>query len=347
MIKKITFTDEQVTELKKEKEYNPVHYIRRRCGAVWLKSQGFKNKEIEKIVGVTHGTVTNYLKLYRNGQISALKTLNYKGQPSRLHAYTEQIKNSLEKQPVSSVKEAGARIKEITGIELSLTQIKYFMDILGFKRRKVKQIPDRADTEKQESFKKKEIEPLIEKAVRKEIHLFFADAAHFVLRPFLGFIYCLVNVFIKSSAGRKRYNVLGAVNAITKEIITVTNTDYINSLSVCELMKKLKMQYADLPVYLILDNARYQKNYFVMTYAQNIGITLVYLPAYSPNLNLIERVWKFIKKKVLYNKYYKEFSDFVCSVNQCIKDADTKYKNEMNTLLTLNFQNFSTAKIKP
>lgn len=347
MIKKITFTEEQVAELKKEKEHNPVHYVRRKCEVVWLKSQGFKNKEIEKIACVSHGTVTNYLRLYRNGQISALKTSDYKGQPSKLHIYKEQIKDSLEKQPVSSVKEARERIKKITGIGLSLTQIKYFIDNLGFKRRKVKQIPDKADAEKQESFKKKELEPLIEKASDKEIHLFFADAAHFVLKPFLGFVYCLTSVFIKSSAGRKRYNVLGAVNAVTKKITVVTNTCYINSLSVCELMDRLKTQYIDLPIYIILDNARYQKNKFVMAYAENLGITLVYLPPYSPNLNLIERVWKFIKKKVLYNTYYKDFSDFTSSVNECISDADTKYKDEINTLLTLNFQNFNSAKIKP
>jgi transposase len=157
MIIKIIFTDEQTAELKKEKEHNPFYYIRRRCEVVWLKSQGFKNKEIEKITGVTHGTVTNYLRIYRDSGISGLKTSNYKGQPSKLHAYTELIKDSLEKKPPGSVKEAKERIKEITGLELSLTQIKYFMDSLGFKRRKVKQIPDKTDAEKQEIFKKKNL----------------------------------------------------------------------------------------------------------------------------------------------------------------------------------------------
>ena len=92
MIKKIIFTDGRIRELKKEKEYNPVHYVRRRCGVVRLKSQGFKNKEIEKTAGITHGTVTGYLKLYRSGQISSLKSIYYKGRPGRLHAYSGQIK---------------------------------------------------------------------------------------------------------------------------------------------------------------------------------------------------------------------------------------------------------------
>ena len=183
--------------------------------------------------------------------------------------------------------------------------------------------------------------------MNKEIRMFYADAARFVLKPFSGFIYCPASVFIKSPAGGKRYNVPGAVNAVTEEIITVTNTDYISSLSVCELTDRLKMQYIDLPIYMISDNAGYQKNHSVMNYAESPGITSVRLPPYSPRLNLTERVRKFIKKKVLYSKYYKKFQDFMNAADQCIRDTDTKYKDEINSLPALNFQDFSTAKIKP
>lgn len=188
---------------------------------------------------------------------------------------------------------------------------------------------------------------MIEKARKKEIHLFFVDAAHFVLQPFLGFLYCFTKIFVKASAGRKRYNVLGALNAITKEITTITNFTYINSISVCSLLEKLKTQYVDLPIYLVLDNARYQKNKFVQEYADKLGITLVFLPTYSPNLNLIERLWKFVKKEALYSTYYENFSDFTNAINQCLEDTKTKYKKDMKTLLTLNFQSFKNAKINP
>ncbi len=344
---KITFTEEETALLKKEQEYNPFPIIRRRCRVLYLKSQDFKNKESEKIVGISHATVTNYLNLYQQGGIEALKTLDYKGQPSKLHRYTDQIKSSLEEKPVRTLKEARSRIKEITGIELSLPQIKYFLDKIGIKRRKVKQIPDKVQIEEQERFKTEELEPLVEKAQREEIYLFFVDAAHFVLRPFLGFLYCLTALFVKASAGRKRYNVLGALNAITKEIVTFTNFTYINSTSICALMDKLKSRYVDLPIYLILDNARYQKNKFVKEYAAQLGITLVYLPSYSPNLNLIERLWKFIKKEVLYSTYYETFSDFTHAIDQCLEDTKGKYKEDLKSLLALNFQTFKNAKIKP
>ncbi len=152
---RLTFTEKEQAELKKEKAYNPFPLIRRRCEVLYLKSQSFKNKEIERIVGVSHSTVTNHLKLYQQGGIEALKTLNYKGQPSKLHSYKESIIASLEIQPVGTFKEAKAQIRKITGIDLSRPQIKYFLDQIGIKRRKVRQIPDRLDIEKQENFKKR------------------------------------------------------------------------------------------------------------------------------------------------------------------------------------------------
>jgi hypothetical protein len=78
------------------------------------------------------------------------------------------------------------------------------------------------------------------------------DAAHFVLRPFLGVLYCFTTLFVKASAGRKRYNVLGALNAITKELTVLTNFTYINSFSICALLDQLKAHYTDgFPIYVI------------------------------------------------------------------------------------------------
>jgi len=344
----LTFTQEEIAVLKHEKDYNPFPKVRRRCEIVYLKSQGFMHKDIEHIIGISHGTVTNTLNLYKHGNIDALKTLNYKGQPSQLHAYTDAIKASLEQHPVGTYKEARARIKDVTGIERSIPQITYFLDQIGCTRRKVQQIPDKLDIAKQETFKHEILEPLIEQAQKTEIHLVFLDAAHCVLRPFLGFLLSFVPLFVKASAGRKRYNVLGALDAITKEVTIFTNFTYINSLSICTLFDQLAARYRDgLPIHVILDNARYQKNAFVQAHADQLGITLVYLPAYSPNLNLIERLWKFVKKKALYSMYYADFSAFTAAIDQCLADTQELYKEELRTLLTLNFQTFKNATIKP
>ena len=98
-------------------------------------------------------------------------------------------------------------------------------------------------------------------------------------------------------AGRQRFNVLGALNAITHELVLVTNDTYINALSVCDLLRRIAALGLTVPITLVLDNARYQKCHLVRNLAATLNIELLYLPTYSPNLNLIERLWKFVKKK--------------------------------------------------
>lgn len=116
-------------------------------------------------------------------------------------------------------------------------------------------------------------------------------------------LWCFARVFIPAPAGRKRFNVLGALNAITHELITVTHDSYLNADSVCEWLRRLAALDLGRPITLVLDNARYQKCYGVQTLAEALQIELLYLPPYSPNLNLIERLWKFVKKKCLYSIY--------------------------------------------
>jgi len=167
------------------------------------------------------------------------------------------------------------------------------------------------------------------------------DAAHFVLAPYLGFLWCFMRQFLRAPAGRQRFNVLAALNAITHELIMVTNDSYINAQSICELLNKIKCLAITTPVTLILDNARYQKCKIVTELAENLGIELLYLPSYSPNLNLIERVWKFVKKNCLYSKYYDNFTAFSKAIVSCLEQTQTTHKTALETLLTLNFQTFT------
>ena len=112
----------------------------------------------------------------------------------------------------------------------------------------------------------------------------------------------------------------------------------INSESVCQLLHKLAALGLSIPITLVLDNARYQKCRLVQELADSLAIELLYLPSYSPNLNLIERLWKFVKKKCLYSKYYPEFSLFKIAITTCIEEAQEKHKQELDSLLTLRFQ---------
>ena len=74
--------------------------------------------------------------------------------------------------------------------------------------------------------------------------------------------------------------------------------------------------------------------------AKELNIELLYLPPYSPNLNLIERLWRFVKKQVLYSKHYDRFDTFRNSIDTCISELGTRFKNEMQSLMTMKFQLF-------
>ena len=187
--------------------------------------------------------------------------------------------------------------------------------------------------------------PRLEQAQAGQRAVFFVDAAHFVLAPFLGMLWCFTRVFIRAPSRRQRFNVLGALNAVTHELITVTNDTYITSTSVCELLMKLARLNLTVPITLVLDNARYQRCTLVQTLARALNIELLYLPAYSPNLNLIERLWKFIKKACLYSTYYATFSDFKHAISLCLAQTHTRHKSELDSLLTLRFQTFKESSI--
>ena len=171
------------------------------------------------------------------------------------------------------------------------------------------------------------------------------DAAHFVHRAYLGFLWCFSRIFIASPLGWKCFNVLGVVNAITKEVITVTNESYINAESICQMLLKLHALDLDIPITVVLDNARYQKCQLVFGLAKALDIELLYLPSYSPHLNLIERLWKFVRNQCLCSKYYDNFDDFKYAIETCIEQANTSHKASLETLLTLNFQSFRKVQI--
>ena len=156
------------------------------------------------------------------------------------------------------------------------------------------------------------------------------------------YLWCFTRLFIKPPSGRKRFNFLGALNAVTLEIITFTNESYINAESVCELMRKLAA--SGLGIIIICDNARYQKCAIVFEVAEELGITFLYLPSYSPHLNLVERLWKFVRKECLYSKYYADFNSFRTAISSLIKTAHIDKYKELKSLMNWKFQSFKKVK---
>ena len=197
----------------------------------------------------------------------------------------------------------------------------------------------------QAEFLDTQLKPKLDAAEAGQGHVFFVDAAHFVFGTFLCCLWSFTRIFVCAASGRQRFNVLGAWNAVTRELIAVTNTTVVNTETMCELLRKIADLGLSGPITLVLDNARYQRNAVVQALAAQLGITLLFLPSYSPNLNLIERLWKFTKRRALYGRYHPTFRDFQAAIQEVLDGLSTTYSQQLASLMTLNFQQFDDVSL--
>jgi transposase len=197
----------------------------------------------------------------------------------------------------------------------------------------------------QATFLDTELKPKLDAAQAGQGQVFFVDAAHFVFGTFLCCLWSFTRIFVRAASGRQRFNVLGAWNAVTRQLIAVTNTTVVNTETMSELLRKIAALGLAGPITLVLDNARYQHNAVVKSLAQQLGITLLFLPSYAPNLNLIERLWKFVKRRALYGRYHPTFADFQAAIEETLDGLPTNHAEQLKTLMTTNFQQFENVSL--
>ena len=187
--------------------------------------------------------------------------------------------------------------------------------------------------EKQEAFVRKY------RRLKSQGKMYFIDATHPEFAPTIsyGWIKKGTNFDIKTNSGwRKRVNICGALDIDGLDIIARTHKT-INSIAICDLLLAIRRKNpSENKIYAILDGAGYNRAKETRDFAKKLGIKLIYLPPYSPNLNPIERLWKFMKKKVTANRYYEEFDDFKSSLTTFFRYI-RKYRPELESLLTDNF----------
>lgn len=335
----LQFSQEEINQIANDRFTYGCLKVQKRLFAIHLKiTTNYSDKEISDIVDCNRNSIRVWVdKVDKEGLHSLYIEKNH--HPfSDLEPFREIIEKELDEHPVQSAKEAAEVVERLTGIRRSPGRIRQFLHSGGYKLFKMKPIPAKADVEVQKAWVEKKLNPFIEKAKKGKCCLLFMDASHFVLGAFVCYVWSKVALFLKTSAGRNRINVLGAVNAVNQELTTLINTTFINATVIIEFLNLLKSKYADTPIVIVLDNARYQHCNLVTSAAEKLGIQLLFLPPYSPNLNIIERLWKLTKKKILYTKYYdtpKKFHEAICNFMQ---NVNTDYKDELESLLTLNFQ---------
>lgn len=346
---KLEFSQEEREKIAYERYHYPDPKVQRRLDALHLKGHGLSHKEIQKICGIqSRTTLSKYFKIYEAEGVEGLKRFEYQGRTNELLEQGPTLAALFEATPPHTSAQAQAMIEAATGVRRSPTQVRTFLHRLGLRYRKVGQVPGKAmdpeQQEKQAQFQREELESRYAEAQAGERILLFMDAAHFVYGAFLGALWCVTRLFIETPSGRKRFNVLGAVDALSKQILTFTNESYINSQSVCTFLDQIRQHYGDaIPITIVLDNAAYQRCWLVRHYAASLNIELLFLPPYSPHLNLIERLWRLTKKECLYSQYYTSFADFRYAIASFLDNAHISHKEQLGSLLSFNFQSFDNV----
>lgn len=340
-------TPEDLGTAKIERYSHIVPKISLRMSVLCLVELGHTREAVSIHAGISTKSVKRIVRIYNESGLAGIRKLHYRGPMSKVDPHRSGIEESFRAQPPRTSNEAAARIEELTGIKLSAGRALAFMKRIGMKCLKMGHIPAKADSERQRVFYEDTLKPLINQAKEGACHLFYMDAAHFTLSPFVCMVWCFARVFLKATAGRNRINVLGAISATTHGLETVINTTYITATEVVELLQKISEKYGSLPIHIVMDNARYQHCQFVKEHAEPLGIVLVFLPPYSPNLNIIERLWKFLREKTLHGKYYADAKIFHDAIRGGIAaiNANTQWKREIASRLTENIQFFDTQQV--
>lgn len=300
-------------------------------------NNGFSYEELSALLLLNDSALRDYYKRYENGGLDALLSDNYIGGLSYLSPIEiEELNTHLECNMYLHSKNIQQHILTEYGVEYTVEGTRMLLKRMGFVYKKTKHLPGKGDLEKQYAF---EIEYLKLKAKKgKEDEIYFMDAVH----PLHNSINCNGWIkkgkekAIKSNTGRDRLNINGACNVAKLEVIIYEDVT-VNAQTTIALFDKMLLQQPKGILNVIADNARYYKCSVTTNYLKhNPRINLIFLPPYSPNLNLIERLWRFYKKTILYDTYHKTFTDFKKESLTFFENIHI-YKNELRTLLKDNF----------
>lgn len=305
--------------------------------------EGLTQEMVSTLLGIGLGTVNKCKQKYETDGLEGYLDRHYVPYQGRLDI--DQL-GLLEEEVKSGTYTNCAQLVEWIsrqfGVDYSESAVRSILKKLDFVYKKTMSVPGKADVEEQEQFLA-ELEPFLAETGENEV-VYFMDAVHpqHNTRPDYAWIKRGMTKEIPTNSGRKRINLNGAMNAHKPEEVVVIEAESINAQATQELFEKLLEKDSDKEkIYVLSDNARYYSNADLKNWLiQNPKIHLLHLPPYSPNLNLIERLWKFLRKKVINLHYYQTFDEFKRAIHEFFANIK-QYKEELKTLMTPNFQRFS------
>lgn len=330
-----------------DKEREKIKQLHRKClvrryadklKSLLMLDKGFSCVEVGELLLLDDDTIRKYREQYINLGVESLLDDNNKGRSANLtDVELKKLAHHLEENTYINTKGIIAWVKECFEVLYSTNGINSLLKRLGFVYKKPVLTPCKADVKKQEAFIAEYQE--LKENLAKDDQIYFMDGVHPQHNSVAscGWIKKGKTKQLKTNNGRKRMNINGLLNLETKEVLHIEDERINSQTMIASLNQVLEKQKKGF-IHIVLDNARYYHSFVVKDFlAINPRIKLHFLPPYSPNLNIIERLWHILKQNVVYNKFYLKFQDFNKAVNLFFENQIWK-QSEYQNALTDNFQ---------
>jgi transposase len=337
-------SDKEILRLKAHHRRAKTKWEADRIKAIYLLGSGWNRNDVAFALDRDERTLLSYFQHYKDGGIDQLLQDNYHGKESKLTAEQEKelsdhLRDTIYTSSIDIIQFVKVQFKVI----YSKTGIKHLLKRLNFTYHKPKVVPGKLDPQKQKAWIR--YYRWLRKIKGKTAVFLFGDACHPQGNgePSYGWIYKGEEKQLKSNSGRQHLNLNGVIDIGTMDI-TLTMPPTVNAQSMIELGKKILKKYlGKKTIYWIVDNAKYHRSKIFKEWLRaHPRIKILFLPSYSPNLNLMERLWKFFNEKVRSNEYFESFSDFVLKAKGFFRFR-TKFKEELRTRSPKTFNCFDKS----
>lgn len=301
---------------------------------------GLTYEQVSRFLGISGKTVQRVVELFQESGIDGVSTLNYQGRSSYLNEKQEDIlRKELRGFLHKDTKEIQTFIERRFKIHMTRSAIAIMLHRIGFVYKKTKILPGKADADQQKHFAKR-LKKLKNRLKPSEA-LYFIDGTHptYNTRAGYGWIEKGKEYTMPSNTGRQRVNINGAMNGDDPTDLVMDFTEMINAQSTIRLFEQIEAKNPfKSTIYVIGDNARYYNSKLLKEWLkEHPRLKYVPLPPYSPNLNLIERLWGFMYRERLNNFYFETYDKFRLAIMEFFKNIGT-YKEGLRSLITWKFQ---------
>lgn len=333
-------TADQVLELRQEHKKERDKKLADRIKAVLSLNSGHEYSQVAQILLLDEVTLRRYVNQYQERGIDGLLEMRYRGGKSSLTLSQElELKGYLDDHTKRTAKQVVDYVEKTYSVKFSVIGITKLLHRLGFSYKKSKVVPGKADSTKQEEFLKKYEE--IKSSLSPKDQIYFLDSTHPAHNTSPSYGWILKgkenDKIVKTNSGRDHISLNGALNLKNHQAIVLEETS-VNFKATIRILKKLLRRHPSGKIYVVLDNAsQHHAKKVTLWLKRHRRLKLVFLPPYSPNLNLIERLWRFFHQHVLWNHYFETMKEFRAASLKFFENLDI-HKKELETLLADNFR---------